>query len=402
MNRNKKQTLIITFLMLLEMLFCCHAAECGSERYQKSYLGLSAYIEDESMSEIMGETYYQQAICLLDLENGKIADVLEISNGSLVVGDLSDSSIVHSISSPGYSSYHLGYIHDYTSSNHDILSFTFQDIQKWKGKQRGIRINDTARDYMILGIDSAGAFYALQPNSYLSTDKLPIFFMRDAEKTVKQYSTNFAYDPFTGWDWPSGAMAISKSGKALLSFQMSMDENAYWWLIDPQTDFTLEYAFSNQLQGPFCWVSDDKLLVWMVEYDSLDPVRILCVFDPYTGDISKYDINGKNIVISDRYPATDMAINEDGTEIAVWLQPFTSTSQTNEYTLLRIHLETAEMTALSFAKVQDAAYDETGFTYQYTDGEKTIYIQNRKTCPSLFYVTQAIVPYQTDGGFLRE
>ena len=33
---------------------------------------------------------------------------------------------------------------------------------------------------------------------------------------------------------------------------------------------------------------------------------------------------------------------------------------------------------------------------------ENIYIQNKKTCPSLFYVTQAIAPYQTDGGFLRE
>lgn len=391
-SQNRTLFLIIAFLLLLEMFFCCHAAEPESGKSQKSYLGLSAYIEDESMSEIMGETYYQQAICLLDLENGKIADVLEIPNGSLVVGDLSDSSIVHSISSPGYSSYHLGYIHDYTSSNHDILSFTFQDIQKWKGKQREIRIDDTARDYMILGIDSAGAFYALQPNSYLSTDKLPIFFMRDAEKTVKQYSTNFAYDPFTGWDWPSGSTVVSKNGKTLIYFQMSMDENSYWWLIDTQTDFALEYALSNQLQGPLCWMGDDKALAWITEYDSLDPVRILCVFDPYTGDSSKLNINGVNIEISDGYPEIAMAINDDETEIAVWLQPFTSTSQTNEYTLLRFHLETAEMTALTFTNVQSKAHDETGSIYQYTDGEKTIYIQNKKSCPSLFYVKQAVVP----------
>lgn len=393
MKRSNKKTLIfiILFIVLLETSFCCYAAELQSEKSQKTYLGLSAYIEDESMSAIIGEPYYQQAICLLDLDTGKIVDVFEIPNGSLVVGDLSDSSIIHSISAPGYSAYHLGYIHDYTSNNHDILSLTFQGIQKWNGKHQEIRIGDSTRDYMILAIDSTGVFYALQPNSYLSTDKLPVFFKRDIniKKTAKQYSTSFSYDPFTGWYWPSDSMVISKSGKALLCFQMSMDEDAYWWFIDTQTDLSLEYALSNLLQGPFCWVSEDKALAWTVENDS---VRILSVFDPYTGEFSKLDINGENIIISDSYPSIDMAINEDETEIAVWLQPFMSTCPTTDYILLRINLETAEMTSLSFTKVQNTMHGENSSVYQYTDGEKTIYIQNNKTCPSLFYVRQKVFP----------
>lgn len=394
MKCSHKQTsiFIILFFLLLETSICCHAAETKSEESQKNYLGLSAYIEDESMSEIMGESYYQQAICLLDLETGKIADIFKIPNGSLVVGDLSDTSIIHSVSAPGYSSYHLGYIQDYTNSNHEILSLTFQNIQKWNGKHQEIRIDDSTRDYMILAMDSTGVFYALQPNSYLSTDKLPIFFMRNIEKTAKQYSISFTYDPFTGWNWPCESMAISKSGKALACFQMSMDENAYWWFIDTQTDSSLEYALSNQLQGPFCWISEDKVLAWMVEYDSFDPIRILCIFDPYTGEYSKLDINNKNIVISESYPSTDMAINEEETEIAVWLQPFTSTSSTTDYILLRINLETAEMTALSFTKVQNTDHGKLSFVSQYTDGEKTIYIQSKKTCPSLFYVNPGTVP----------
>lgn len=388
MKNNKLQTIsyVIIFILTLGSFFCCYAAESELGKYETCYLGLSAYIADERMSAIMGETYFQQAICLLDWETGKIVDIFEIPNGSLVVGDLSDPSIVHAINAPGYSAYHLGYVHDWTNNDHNIISLTFRDIQKWEGEYHTIHITDTVRDYMILGVKNSEIFYALQPNSYLSTDKLPLFFKREIGKTAKQYSTSFAYDPFSGWEWPTNAMAISREGKALLAFRMSMDKDIYWWLIDTETDLSLEYALSNDLHGPFCWMNENEVLAWTVDYDEFGPVRILSVLDPYTGDHSQMEINGKNIVISGGCPEPDMAINEDGTEISIWIQPLFSDSLTGEIILSRIDLETAKMTMLSFTEANIDACGDFGDTYQYTDGENTIYIQNSRTCPSLFYV----------------
>lgn len=385
-----------SFILAYTLLFLLCTYTVAEE--SQSTLGISAYIVDGELSNIMENTPLQQVLCILDSETMQVKKCIKVNNGSYILKDLSDDSVIYAVSAPSH-----GIVKYYSSADfvypvHAIVKYSMDSIDTWTAKE----ILEPGCDGTILNSDNLEVYIGMygEDIAYKLTDVDPFasqnFYIKKemrGKQSQSFYDEYWSFDIFYGWKWPSEVVSVSPEGKVAVIYYSEWSWNTSINFYDTNNDAFVEVVVDTNLIGPMCWLNEKEILIWRNERDKpYCELMVLNVetktFEPYCSEngngikADKNPVETQNTTLSE-IPKMSMAINQDHTEIAFWTGDVYGRLPTK---LNHVDLITGKWTTAVFDNDSEWTDKFLVDTHVYANGEHEIFLPYSNYCPTIFFL----------------
>lgn len=362
--------------------FVLIAFSCLSGAFAESKLGFSAFVVDEEMIGVSEELWLQQRIFLLDDDLSIVSDV-KTENGSFVVQDLSDPSVVYSVSDASYACMDGVSYDEKLNSEDRVYQYVLNEYGSFSVKPFRINSELLWSNEIILAFDGIEHPYVLAVPDW--PDDFTYYIARISDSGFDRcFEKGICHEGWdsAAWKWPTEFTAVSDSGKVAVTVSDSWGSHSHLYLYDLENGVVTQIGDQFNIAGPILWYDEDHILTCLFTKEE----SVFSLIDVRSAEaVPLRTQNGEKLLL-DYTPDMAMALNSNRTKLAFWSNRFEPHEGVDDLTLNLVDLNTGDIRTLLFTCYSDSFLSSYGKIYVLEAKGKQVFVPYSDYIPSVFFM----------------
>lgn len=376
MSRYMIKRMVVCFILSGLFAFSSVGAECR--------LGFSAFVPDEELFGIFDELMLQQRIFLLN-EDMSIATSVKTENGSYVIRDLSDPTVIYAIADSSYACLDRMSYEEILNSEQRIVRYTIDGKEKWSAKIFRKAARYESNNEIIIGLDGINTPYTIAVPDFYDESTIHISKGGEHYKEIKQcYEKWVGYEGRNSaiWKWPTDFTAVSAYDKVAVTIDDSWHAYTYLYVYDMETCTVSKIGEWYDIYGPICWYDETHILATTL----INSEITLALININTAEVQPFVMaNGENLSMENT-PCISMVLSNDRAKLAFWTSREEHFDGVDDLTLNLLDLVSGERKTLIFPEYGDGSFEPYGQTYSREIGDTRVFIPIYDYVPSIFFM----------------